>query len=98
MTRLDDELINKCSRAAAGKHRCGNGLCGSTNREEKAFLTRLVDEGPIPAIHGVLRWRLTTRGAQLGSPFPRGAVKHGRAAGAVIQHSLPAPTATKFRP
>ena len=24
----------------------------------KAFLARLVEEGPIPAIHGVVRWRL----------------------------------------
>jgi hypothetical protein len=23
----------------------------------KAFLDRIVDEGPIPAIHGVVRWR-----------------------------------------
>ena len=25
--------------------------------EHKAFLARIVDEGPIPAIHGVVRWR-----------------------------------------
>src|SRR5258705_13024035 len=25
--------------------------------EHKAFLTRLVEEGPIPAVHGVVRWR-----------------------------------------
>jgi transposase len=23
----------------------------------KAFLARIVDEGPIPAVHGVVRWR-----------------------------------------
>jgi hypothetical protein len=23
----------------------------------KAFLARIVEEGPIPAIHGVVRWR-----------------------------------------
>jgi transposase len=27
------------------------------NEEHKAFLARTVDEGPIPAIHGVVRWR-----------------------------------------
>ena len=25
--------------------------------EHKAFLARLVEEGPIPAVHGVVRWR-----------------------------------------
>ena len=27
------------------------------NSRHKAFLTRIVEEGPIPAIHGVVRWR-----------------------------------------
>ena len=27
------------------------------NREHRAFLARIVDEGPIPADHGVVRWR-----------------------------------------
>jgi transposase len=27
------------------------------NSRHKAFLARIVDEGPIPAIHGVVRWR-----------------------------------------
>src|SRR5258707_15774183 len=27
------------------------------NSEHKAFLARLVEEGPIPAVHGVVRWR-----------------------------------------
>ena len=42
-----DGLINMCSPGASGK---------LTKRHE-AFLTRLVEEGPIPAIHGVVRWR-----------------------------------------
>jgi transposase len=40
-------LINKCSPGAPGK----------LTNEHKAFLGRLVEEGPIPAIHGVVRWR-----------------------------------------
>ena len=40
-------LINKASPGAPGK----------LTDEHKAFLARLIDEGPIPAIHGVVRWR-----------------------------------------
>ena len=40
-------LINKPSPGAPGK----------LTDEHKAFLTRLVEEGPMPAIHGVVRWR-----------------------------------------
>jgi transposase len=40
-------LINKCSPGAPSK----------LTKEHKAFLARLVEEGPIPAIHGVVRWR-----------------------------------------
>ena len=42
-----DGLINKCSPGAPGK----------LSKEHKAFLARLVEDGPIPAIHGVVRWR-----------------------------------------
>lgn len=42
-----DGLINKSSPGAPGK----------LTKEHKAFLARLVEEGPIPAIHGVVRWR-----------------------------------------
>jgi transposase len=42
-----DGLINKASPGAPGK----------LTQEHKAFLARLVEEGPIPAIHGVVRWR-----------------------------------------
>jgi len=42
-----DGLINKCSPGAPGK----------LSKKHKAFLARLVEEGPIPAIHGVVRWR-----------------------------------------
>ena len=40
-------LINKSSPGAPGK----------LSKEHKAFLARLVEEGPIPAVHGVVRWR-----------------------------------------
>src|SRR3974377_671521 len=40
-------LINKSAPGAPGK----------LSKKHKAFLTRLLVEGPIPAIHGVVRWR-----------------------------------------
>ena len=42
-----DGLINKSSPGAPGK----------LTEEHKAFLARLVEDGPIPAVHGVVRWR-----------------------------------------
>jgi putative transposase len=42
-----DGVINKSSPGAPGK----------LTEEHKAFLARLVEEGPIPAVHGVVRWR-----------------------------------------
>jgi transposase len=45
--RGPDGLINIPSPGAPAK----------LDAEHKAFLARIVDEGPIPAIHGVVRWR-----------------------------------------
>ena len=42
-----DGLINKSSPGAPGK----------LTEEHKAFLARLVEDGPVPAVHGVVRWR-----------------------------------------
>jgi transposase len=42
-----DGLVNRSSPGAPGK----------LTEEHKAFLLRLVEEGPIPAVHGVVRWR-----------------------------------------
>jgi transposase len=42
-----DGLINRPSPGAPGK----------LTDAHKAFLARLVEEGPIPAVHGVVRWR-----------------------------------------
>lgn len=51
MIRFNDQgpdgLINKSSPGAPGK----------LTKEHKAFLARLVEEGPISAVHGVVRWR-----------------------------------------
>jgi hypothetical protein len=33
------------------------GAPAKLNHEHKGFLARPVDDGPIPAIHGVVRWR-----------------------------------------
>ena len=41
-------MVNKPSPGAPGK----------LTDEHKAYLARLIEEGPIPAIHGVVRWRL----------------------------------------
>jgi putative transposase len=40
-------LINKCAPGAPGK----------LGKRHMAFLARLVEEGPIAAVHGVVRWR-----------------------------------------
>ena len=42
-----DGLINLRSPGAPSK----------LDGEHRAFLARILDEGPIPAIHGVVRWR-----------------------------------------
>lgn len=42
-----DGLVNKPSPGGPSK----------LTDEHKAFLVRIVDEGPIPAVHGVVRWR-----------------------------------------
>jgi hypothetical protein len=34
------------------------GMPPKLNAIHKAFLARIVEEGPIPAIHGVVRWRM----------------------------------------
>ena len=45
--RGPDGLINKSAPGARGK----------LSKKHKAFLAGLVEEGPTPAIHGVVRWR-----------------------------------------
>src|ERR1700693_1711206 len=52
-------LINKPSPGAPGK----------LTDEHKVFLARLIDEGPIPAIHGVVRWRACDLIMQLHEEF-----------------------------
>jgi len=42
-----DGLVNKSSPGGPSK----------LNEEHKAFLVGIVEEGPMPAIHGVVRWR-----------------------------------------
>ena len=41
----------------------------SSTEKHKAFLARLIDEGPIPAIHGVVRWRACDLIMQLHEEF-----------------------------
>jgi transposase len=45
--RGPDGLINKSSPGAPGK----------LGKKHKTFIVRLVEQGPIPAIDGVVRWR-----------------------------------------
>src|SRR6185369_15135922 len=54
-----DGLINKSSPGAPGK----------LSKEHKAYLARLIEEGPIPAIHGVVRWRACDLIMQLHEKF-----------------------------
>jgi transposase len=52
-------LVNKPSPGAPGK----------LTDEHKAYLARLIEEGPIPAIHGVVRWRACDLIMQLHEKF-----------------------------
>src|SRR6201995_4524961 len=54
-----DGLINLPSPGAPSK----------LDGEHRAFLARIVDEGPIPAIHGVVRWRACDLIMQLHEEF-----------------------------
>jgi len=45
------------------------GAPGKLTDEHKGFLARLIDEGPIPAIHGVVRWRACDLIMQLHEEF-----------------------------
>lgn len=54
-----DGLINKLAPGAPGK----------LGKEHKAFLARLVEDGPIPAVHGVVRWRACDLIMQLHEAF-----------------------------
>ena len=57
--RGPEGLINIASPGAPGK----------LDDEHKAFLARLVEEGPIPAVHGVVRWRACDLIMQLQEEF-----------------------------
>ena len=52
-------LGDPVQRAGSGRsdQHAFSGSAGKLNAEHKAFLARIVDEGPIPAVHGVVRWR-----------------------------------------
>jgi transposase len=52
-------LVNKPSPGAPGK----------LTDEHKAYLARLIEEGPTPAIHGVVRWRACDLIMQLHEKF-----------------------------
>jgi transposase len=54
-----DGLVNKPSPGAPGK----------LTDAHKVFLIRLVEEGPIPAVHGVVRWRACDLIMQLHEEF-----------------------------
>jgi hypothetical protein len=47
-------LGHPVQRSGAGRP---PGAPGKLSKEHKAFLARLVEEGPTPPIHGVVRWR-----------------------------------------
>jgi len=45
------------------------GAPAKLNNEHRAFLARIVDKGPIPAVHGVVRWRACDLIMQLYEEF-----------------------------
>ena len=55
---LRDWVIRFNGQGAAGLiNKSAPGAPGKLTGEHKAFLIRLVEAGPIPAVHGVVRWR-----------------------------------------
>ena len=53
-------LGDPVQRARAGRsdqHPFTGRATGKLSKRHRAFLARLVEEGPIPAVHGVVRWR-----------------------------------------
>jgi transposase len=55
---LRDWVMRFNQQGAAGLiNKSAPGAPGKLSKKHKAFLARLVVEGPIPAIHGVVRWR-----------------------------------------
>src|ERR1700755_2353880 len=45
------------------------GAPAKLNKRHRAFLARIVDDGPIPAVHGVVRWRACDLIMQLHEEF-----------------------------
>ncbi len=44
--------------AGSGCRSCATGLSVSTPKRQRQALRQVVEDGPIPALHGVVRWRL----------------------------------------
>ena len=53
-SREDAAKIGGMDRQRGGR---GGGVPPKLGKKHRAFLARLVEEGPIPAVHGVVRWR-----------------------------------------
>lgn len=55
---LRDALIRFNEQGPPGPiNKSSPGAPGKLTKEHKAFFARLVKEGPIPAVHGIVRWR-----------------------------------------
>jgi hypothetical protein len=70
VTDTAKRAIALCGKANLLNRACQADLChdagrpwsvawraGPADRRSQAFLARLVEDGPIPAVHGVVRWR-----------------------------------------
>ena len=51
------------------KNHWGGGARTKLTEEHRAALAKMVERGPIPAIHGVVRWRLCDLAAELHERF-----------------------------
>lgn len=82
MVELADELNNqghrtKVQNRVSGPHRGGcvlatrkaPGKASILNDEQRACLAEQVEAGPIPAAHGVVRWRLVDLGQWIWDEF-----------------------------
>ena len=60
---LEDPVVITCSISGAVANRDQCPAIPYTPEEYAAEARRIVDEGPIPAVHGVVRWRASVAGS-----------------------------------
>ncbi len=80
------------------------GQPSKLNDVQRRAIARMIESGPIPAIHGVVRWRLIDlRSAGSCAPWAIASSRHGRAItrkprtqSRILKNVWPAPSASDF--